>query len=801
MDTITERIEQLTRRIRELANQQASINQQLLGMLAELDALKKTVPPPAAQQAEKASETIVPAATAASLQQPPAEQVPAAVQQSPVAQTPVTARQPLPAATAAMQSSPAYRAKQSSSLEEFIGKNLASKIGILILIVGIFIGAKYAIEHNLVSPVVRIINGYISGLVLAGIALRLKKKYPGYSAVLMGGGLSVLYFITYTAYAFYSLLPQLAAFALMLVITAGIIYAALLYNRVIIAHLAQVGAYAIPFLLSDNSGRYSVLFVYIAIINAGILVLSFRKYWKSLFYVAYAVTWLIFGVWFMAEYRYEQHLRLAWTFALLYFGIFYTAFLAYKLVKKEQYSISDVILLLTNAFVFYGIGYGLLKDGPDPDRWTGLFTAGNALLHFGVSMLLRRLRLADKALQLLVSGLALVFLTLAIPVQFDGNWVTLLWTAEGALLLTVGRRWQRPAYERFGAILVLLSFGSLLLDWKDHLQAFTDTARKDHLLPFLNTGFVSGLLVLAAYGYMVWVNRTRRRQPEDRQGSDIFLLFYDYALPVLFLVTGYFVFQLELQGYFRQLAQQLHGSDGSFGPWGSEVSTFSYIVLLLYAMVFTALVLAVNRQWVKNSALARAGLIGIALMMVLVLLQGLPVLNKMAAYYFEKDGAGLYFGRMNFLVRYLVLAVVALLIWLGCRVVKDHLAEDILRKCWWLVVYLVSLGFASFEYIHWMRVTGVDDQYRFGLSIIWGLFALGLIVYGIWKKLRYIRLAAMVLFMITLIKLFFYDLAGSGTITKTVSFISLGVILLLVSYLYNRYKELLFGADGEGEEK
>jgi uncharacterized membrane protein len=43
--------------------------------------------------------------------------------------------------------------------------------------------------------------------------------------------------------------------------------------------------------------------------------------------------------------------------------------------------------------------------------------------------------------------------------------------------------------------------------------------------------------------------------------------------------------------------------------------------------------------------------------------------------------------------------------------------------------------------------------------------------------------------------LFIYDLDKAGTVAKTVSFISLGAILLLVSYLYNRYKEVLFGRD------
>lgn len=64
-----------------------------------------------------------------------------------------------------------------SDLERFIGENLINKIGIVITIIGVAIGVKYAIDHQLVSPVARIILGYIVGLVLLFFAIRLKKQY------------------------------------------------------------------------------------------------------------------------------------------------------------------------------------------------------------------------------------------------------------------------------------------------------------------------------------------------------------------------------------------------------------------------------------------------------------------------------------------------------------------------------------------------------------------------------------------------------------------------------------------------
>ena len=110
--------------------------------------------------------------------------------------------------------------KIKSDIEKFIGENLINKIGIAITVIGVAIGAKYSIEHQLISPLTRIILGYLMGLGLLGFGIKLKKNYENYSAVLVSGAIAILYFITYSAYSFYDLIPQIFAFTLMVVFTA-----------------------------------------------------------------------------------------------------------------------------------------------------------------------------------------------------------------------------------------------------------------------------------------------------------------------------------------------------------------------------------------------------------------------------------------------------------------------------------------------------------------------------------------------------------------------------------------------------
>ncbi|WP_083858554.1 DUF2339 domain-containing protein [Psychroflexus torquis] len=267
-------------------------------------------------------------------------------------------------------------------LEKFIGENLINKIGIIITVIGVAIGAKYSIENDLISPLTRIILGYLAGIGLLGFGIKLKKNYENYSAVLVSGAIAIMYFITYSAYSFYDLIPQTMAFLLMVVFTVFTVVAAINYNKQVIAHIGLVGAYAVPYLLSENSGQVAILFSYMAIINVGILVISFKKYWKPLYYSSFGLTWLIFFLWYVSNYQTEAYYGLALTFLSIFFVIFYLVFLAYKLIKKEKFGIENIALLLINSFIFYGVGYAILDDHETGKQLLGIFTLCNAILHF-----------------------------------------------------------------------------------------------------------------------------------------------------------------------------------------------------------------------------------------------------------------------------------------------------------------------------------------------------------------------------------------------------------------------------------
>ncbi|MFT5970692.1 MAG: putative membrane protein [Flavobacteriales bacterium] len=236
--------------------------------------------------------------------------------------------------------------------------------------------------------------------------------------------MAVFFFITFSAYGFYELIPQTLAFIIMTIITAFTVVIAVNYNQQIIALFGMIGAYAIPFLLSNNSGNYVFLFSYMLIINGGLLAIAIKRYWKPVMYSSIGISWLIFFGWCLGKYQSEQDLSMALLFGLLFYLVFYTSIIIYKLRHTLKFKSPDIALLILNGLIFYGIGYKLINEHPQGDDYLGLFTVFNAAIHFAAALFIVKKVKADVLLFRFICGLILLFLTLCVPVQFNGSPVT-----------------------------------------------------------------------------------------------------------------------------------------------------------------------------------------------------------------------------------------------------------------------------------------------------------------------------------------------------------------------------------------
>jgi uncharacterized membrane protein len=84
------------------------------------------------------------------------------------------------------------------------------------------------------------------------------------------------------------------------------------------------------------------------------------------------------------------------------------------------------------------------------------------------------------------------------------------------------------------------------------------------------------------------------------------------------------------------------------------------------------------------------------------------------------------------------------------------------------------------------------------LSAGWLVYSIILMALGIWKRARMVRIEAIVLFGVSILKIFIYDLSYLDTLYRTFSFVGLGIILLAVSYLYQRFRGIILGSGETG---
>ncbi|MDF1518357.1 MAG: DUF2339 domain-containing protein, partial [Lutibacter sp.] len=139
-------------------------------------------------------------------------------------------------------------------------------------------------------------------------------------------------------------------------------------------------------------------------------------------------------------------------------------------------------------------------------------------------------------------------------------------------------------------------------------------------------------------------------------------------------------------------------------------------------------------------------------------------------------------------IRYISFAFVALALFATYAYIRQEFMKVDYKMAFDLLLHLSVLWIASSELINLMELAGSTQSNKLGLSILWGVYALLLISLGIWKTKKHLRIGAIALFSVTLIKLFFYDISHLNTISKTIVFLSLGILLLIISFLYNKFK-------------
>src|SRR5437016_891661 len=169
--------------------------------------------------------------------------------------------------------------------EQFMGAKLFAWIGGLVLFLGVAFFVKYSFEHYLIPPELRVAIGFVVGvgLLIGGILLK-RKENAVTAQTLCATGVLVLYAVTFACrsyyhFPFFGLVPT---FLLMTLITVVAFLLAVRLNAIVVAVLGIAGGFLTPVLLSTRQDHPLGLFVYIALLDIGLLAVAERKRWNAL---------------------------------------------------------------------------------------------------------------------------------------------------------------------------------------------------------------------------------------------------------------------------------------------------------------------------------------------------------------------------------------------------------------------------------------------------------------------------------------------------------------------------------------
>ncbi len=376
-------------------------------------------------------------------------------------------------------------------------------IGIVTVIFGVAFFLKYSFDRGWIGPAGRVSLAYLWGVVflMAGHFIR-KKQFPWFGLSIYGGGIAILYFATYAAFQIYHLFPQGFSFAIMVLITVLACATAMAFETQALAIMGLIGGFLTPILMSTGQDNYVVLFTYMAILNVGILVISFRKRWAVLQVLGFVLTYLIYTLWYVDRYRPEKF----WA-AILFLNGFYIIYslapFAYYFLRKEAQQLLGSYILILNSIVALAFNFAMIK-GKYPLEWMSVITVFYAIIYLLFAYQLSQQGESGRNALVVMLLKSTLFLILTIPLLFSQHWITIFWTLLSALLLIGAKKLGQKNFVFFamglyGVVLVKFLFYDLSFVFKYDMEPIALHMKQPYGYLIFERWVTMALIVAAPY--------------------------------------------------------------------------------------------------------------------------------------------------------------------------------------------------------------------------------------------------------------------------------------------------------------
>ena len=639
------------------------------------------------------------------------------------------------------------------------------------MVLGVSFFVKFAIDQNWINETGRVMIGLFCGAILIGVAHKLSKNYRSFSSVLVGGGLTIFYFTIALAYHQYHLFSQTASFVIMIVITVFAVLLSILYDRIELGILATIGGFVTPFLVSNGSGNYVVLFSYLCILNTGLIVLAYVKRWRPLNFIGFFFTLIIFGGWLGTSLDKPTFSNSgAFAFATAFYLMFIVMNVIHHAARGSAFKAFDFIILLSINLAYYSAGLIIFQNAGNAE-YKGLFTISLGVLNLILAYLFFKKKSTDRNFIYLLIGLTLSFISLTGPIQLKGHYITLFWSTEMVVLFWL---YQKSAIKLIKIASLLISFLMLISLVMDLFTVYNEST----LVPVIfNKAFVTSIFssIALCCTYLLFKKEANEFYLKGIQNQSVKITYLTLSI-ILVLIAG--ILEINYQ-FLNRYAE----------------TGLAFVYLQLYVVTFFCLLFFILER--------RGFAIDMELRLILpFIIFVLYLFNASNIYATEQLSLSTQQYALLFSAHWISIIMLLLLAGTTIKYVKKEarLSGGNLELFTGVtVIALVIILSIEVQHVYlWLMYSGkpsinyAENLYsKAGLSIVWGISSF----IGIWIGMKYgiklLRVLALILFGVTIVKLFVYDIKNIPIGGKIAAFILLGVLLLIVSFMYQRLKKLI----------
>jgi uncharacterized membrane protein len=659
------------------------------------------------------------------------------------------------------------------SLEYAVASTWLLRVGVVILVMGIGFFLRYSIDKGWIAPTGRVALAILVGvgLLVAGIRL-LGTLYQLLGHGLIGGGIATLYFSVFAAVNFYHLIDAYSAFALMALITAAAGAMAVRFDSLLIAVLGIIGGYGTPILLSTGGVNFVGLFAYMLLLGCGILGISLRKNWHLLNYLGFVCTYGLFAA-SMKDYQAAEF----WNVMPLLVGFFVlysTTLFLFNVVQRTKSTLLELIGLLLNAGIFFAASYVLVRDVYD-SRGVAVVTLGLTAFYAAHVYYFLLRRIADRELLVSFMGLSVFFLAITIPLLLSREWITVSWAIQALVLLWLADKLnsqfvRQVAFLLYGIVLFRFGFIDLPAQYASELPRAADVALADYLRHLLERLVVFGVPIASIAGgyFLLKAPQSASRLAIDQANDVTQWVRTQWAIRysiIVALAMGFLFLHLELNRSLNYL----------FAPCRLPVLTLLWLGMCLFLLY--EYLASPSRPILAFLALFAGG--------ALIKLVFVDLPSWQLGESFVYGGNYSFLDALMRLVDFGALAAFFVLAYRWLRNEPAPMPTAALTA--WLALVL-GFVFLTLE-LNTFLAQFVPALRAGGISILWTLFALGLIVAGIHHNTGAIRYTGLGLFTVVGFKVFLSDLASLDQFYRIIAFILLGVLTLVGAFLYLKYRQ------------